>query len=142
LELTDLHLFESWRRGEAVIDTPEAERVTLLAGDSAQFDYRPYENQMDLVYIDGSHSYSYVRADTEAALGLLSTTGTIVWDDFYYPGVWKYLNEIRHSLPLYLITNTGMIVHSRHPALADLLNNRTQSLPGAVESNEPSSYEE
>jgi hypothetical protein len=124
LELTDPHLFESWRRGEAVIGTPESERVTLLTGDSARFDYRPYQNQMDLVYIDGSHSYSYVRSDTEAALEMLSARGTIVWDDFYYPGVWKYLNEIKRSLPLFLISSTGMIVHSRHPDLADIHNAR------------------
>ena len=141
LELTDQHLFESWRRGEAVIGTPESERITLLTGDSARFDYRPYQNQMDLIYIDGSHSYSYARSDTEAALGLLSPRGTIVWDDFYYPGVWKHLNDISRSLPLCLIANTGMAVHSRHPAMADILRDRAHRLRTngriAGESNEP-----
>ena len=42
---------------------------------------------IDLVYIDASHSYSYVKADTEAALAMLSPAGTIIWDDYtYYPG--------------------------------------------------------
>jgi hypothetical protein len=120
LEMTDPQLFESWRRGEAIAGTPESARITLLTGDSARFDYGPYQNEMDLVYVDGSHSYSYVRSDTESALDLLSSTGTIVWDDCYYPGVWKYLHEIKTSLPLYLIANTGMVIHSRHPAMASV----------------------
>jgi hypothetical protein len=121
LELTDPYLFESWRRGEAIAGTPEATRITLLTGDSAQFDYGPYRNQIDLVYVDGSHSYSYVRSDTKSALSLLSAIGTIVWDDCYYPGVWKYLHEINGTLPLSLIANTGMVVHSRHPAMAGVI---------------------
>lgn len=126
LEVTDPHLFETWLRGEAITGTPEAQRITLLTGDSARFDYGPYRNQMDLVYIDGSHSYSYVRSDTEAALELMSATGTVVWDDWYYPGVWKYLQEIRGSLPLYVITDTGMVIHSRHPAMAVFANSSTR----------------
>jgi hypothetical protein len=129
LELTDLHLFESWRRGEAITGTPEAERITLLTGDSARFDYGPWRAQIDLVYIDGSHSYSYVQSDTEAALELLSPAGTVVWDDWYYPGVWKCLQEIGRSLPLYLIANTGMVIHSRHPAMAGIPDSSSRHMP-------------
>jgi hypothetical protein len=123
-EVTDPYLFEEWRRGEAIHGTPEADRITLLTGDSARFNFAPYLNEMDLVYVDGSHSYSYVRSDTEAALGLLSTSGTIIWDDPYYPGVWKYLQEKRRTLPLRLVAHTGMVVYSRHPAMAALMGDK------------------
>lgn len=129
LELTDPHLFESWRRGEAIVGTPEERRITLLTGDSARFDYGPFRNQIDLVYVDGSHSYSYVRSDTEAALTMLSPTGTIVWDDCHYPGVWNYLHEIHRSLHLNRIADTGMVVHTRHPAMAGLTRSSTGNTP-------------
>jgi hypothetical protein len=72
LEFTDQYLLQEWRRGEAFQETDEADRIERLIGDSAAFDYSPYEASIDVVYIDGSHSYSYVRNDTEAALRMLS----------------------------------------------------------------------
>src|SRR5437867_526785 len=64
LEITDREeYFHTWERGARFRDTPEAERIIPLAGDSAMFDFSPYRGAMDLVYIDASHSYSYVRAD-------------------------------------------------------------------------------
>jgi hypothetical protein len=121
LEVTDEYLFESWRRGEAIEGTPEAKRITLLRGDSATFNYDSYQGRIDLIYIDGSHSYSYVRSDTEAALTMLSSTGTLVWDDPYYLGVWKYLQEVKKSIPMLWVADTGMIIHSRHPAMAEVI---------------------
>ena len=116
LELTDPEYFERWDRGRYFRGTPEAERITQLRGDSATFDFSPYSGAMDLVFIDASHSYSYVRSDTDAAFGMLSELGMIVWDDYsYYPGVYAYLNEIAPSLdrPIFHILGTRLAVYSR-----------------------------
>ena len=117
LEITDVdEYFDTWERGARFRDTPEALRITPLTGDSATFDFSPYRGAMDLVYIDASHSYSYVKADTEAALAMLSPTGTIVWDDYtYYPGIYAYLNEIAPTLdrPIYHLLDTRLAVHTR-----------------------------
>ena len=120
LELTDPEYFERWDRGRYFHGTPEAERITQLRGDSATFDFSPYSGAVDLVYIDASHSYSYVRSDTEAAFGILSELGMIVWDDYtYYPGVYAYLNEIAPSLdrPIFHILGTRLAVYSRWDVL-------------------------
>jgi predicted O-methyltransferase YrrM len=121
LEITDVdEYFQTWERGARFRDTPEGMRITRLAGDSATFDFSPYRGAMDLVYIDASHSYSYVRADTEAALGMLSPTGTIVWDDYtYYPGIYAYLNELAPTLdrPTYHLLGTRLAVYSRRDLL-------------------------
>lgn len=91
---------DDWDRGEAYKGTPEEERITTLEGDSATFDYTPYLGKMDVVFIDGAHSYAYVKSDTENALRLLAPGGTIVWDDYpSIPGVYTYLNEAAPSLP-------------------------------------------
>ena len=45
LDLTDAdkRLFTDWRRGEAFAGEPEEERITQVLGDSANFDFSPYE---------------------------------------------------------------------------------------------------
>jgi hypothetical protein len=117
LELTDREeYFTDWERGTRYAGTPEAARITQLYGDSATFDFSPYEGQMDLVFIDASHSYSYVKSDTEAALRMLSPDGTIVWDDYtYYPGIYAYLNQLGTALdrPIVHILDTRLAVYSR-----------------------------
>lgn len=129
LEITDVdEYFHTWERGARFRDTPESLRITPLVGDSATFDFSPYRGAMDLVYIDASHSYSYVRADTEAALAMLSPTGTIVWDDYtYYPGIYAYLNELAPALdrPIYHLLGTRLAVHARR----DLLNAGSRAAP-------------
>ena len=116
LDITDPEYFATWDRGARFRGTEEGQRITQLLGDSATFDFSPYLGKIDLVYVDASHSYSYVRSDTEAALAMLSETGTIVWDDYtYYPGIYKYLNELAPSLdrPIYHLLGTRLALYSR-----------------------------
>jgi predicted O-methyltransferase YrrM len=119
LELTDIdEYFHKWDRGVRFRGTPEAERITQLIGDSATFDFSPYRRSIDLAYIDASHSYSYVRSDTEAALAMLSPTGAIVWDDYtHYAGIYAYLNELAPTLerPIFHILDTRLALYSRRP---------------------------
>ena len=117
LELTDAdEYFRTWDRGARFRDTAEANRITQVFGDSATFDFSPYAGVMDLVYVDASHSYSYVRSDTEAAFTMLSAAGTIVWDDYtHYPGIYSYLNELASALdrPIFHIVGTRLAFYSR-----------------------------
>jgi hypothetical protein len=95
----------------------------MLLGDSATFDYQPYEGLMDLVYVDGSHSYSYVKNDTEAALRMLSQRGAIAWDDYPgYAGIYAYLEELAPQLdaPLLHIYGTRLVIYSRQQLVTDL----------------------
>jgi predicted O-methyltransferase YrrM len=117
LELTDwADYFTTWERGTRFSDTPEARRITQLYGDSATFDFSPYHGSIDLVFVDASHSYSYVKSDTEAAFRMLSELGTIVWDDYtHYSGVYAYLNDLAPSLdrPIFHILGTRLALYSR-----------------------------
>jgi len=54
-------------------DMDIARRSNLLFGDSASFDYSPYHGRVDLFFIDGAHSYEYVRSDTLNANEVLSS---------------------------------------------------------------------
>ena len=104
---------EKWDRGEAYLGTPEEERITTLLGDSATFDFSPFAGAVDLVFVDGAHSYDYVKNDTERALEMLTPGGIIAWDDYpAIPGVYGYLNEIASTLkhPLYHIFGTRLVI--------------------------------
>jgi predicted O-methyltransferase YrrM len=120
LELTDAdrRLFTDWRRGEAFADAPEADRITQLLGDSATFDFSEYDGKIDVVFIDGSHSYPYVTNDTRVAERMLSPGGMIVWDDYPgFPGVLQCVLESARRLdgPVLHILGTRMAVFSRTP---------------------------
>lgn len=74
-------------------------RIAIHYGDSAFVDIDKITNghSIDFAFIDGCHSYSYCKNDTEMILSGLSPGGMIVWHDYgkaMWPGVTSYLNEI------------------------------------------------
>ncbi len=102
--------------GEAFRDTSEAERITQLWGDSATFDYTPYEGTIDFIYVDGAPTYEYVKSDSANALRMLSPSGTIAWDDYTTgPGVYEHLLELAPSIDrtIYHLNGTRLAVYSR-----------------------------
>lgn len=99
--------------GEKIQQLPDACRVKVLQlyGDSAQFDFSPYYGQVDFVVIDGSHAYRYVAHDSEEAFRLRSPTGLILWHDYLvWPGVTRYLNQLRHRHPLVHLAGTSLVL--------------------------------
>jgi predicted O-methyltransferase YrrM len=76
--------------------TPYEKKVVRLHGDSGRFDYAPFRNQMDFVFVDASHACRYVMNDSCEALELLRDgKGHIVWHDYArWPGVTRALNVL------------------------------------------------
>jgi predicted O-methyltransferase YrrM len=87
--------------GRKFLGAPAAERIVQLFGDSATFDFRAYEGEMDFVFVDGSHADDYVLNDTEVAFRLLrQDRGVIVWHDYgSWPGVARVLDRLYRSRP-------------------------------------------
>lgn len=109
----------AWDRGEAFAGTEEESRITVLQGDSATFDFSPYAGKMDFVFVDGAHSYDYVRNDSERALEMLAPAGTIAWDDYpAMPGIYRYLNELAGTLDgaIYHLRDTRLVIFTRAAA--------------------------
>ena len=69
-------------------------KVTFLRADSAKFDTAPYLESMDLIFVDGAHSYEYVKNDTVKGLEMLRPGGIIAWHDCTpsHPSVVRYLS--------------------------------------------------
>lgn len=89
-----------------LVPEDQAHKVTFLKADSADFDTTPYRGTMDLVFVDGYHSYEYVKNDTEKGLEMLRPGGIIAWHDCETgrPEVVRYLKTLS-PLPQ-LVTST------------------------------------
>ena len=94
-------------------------RITQLYGDSKDFDEGPYVGQCDLVFVDGSHAYSYVMSDSRKALRMVAPGGIILWHDYRGPrrcgDVYRALNELSREIDLVHVRGTWLVAY-RHPA--------------------------
>ncbi len=80
------------------------ERVHYLSGDSADFDFSNFYNDIDLFFIDGAHSYEYAKNDSEIALKCCHKGSVIIWHDYGrwgVNGVTKWLNKMSKATKLF-----------------------------------------
>jgi hypothetical protein len=99
--------------------TTVAGKVQQLFADSKALDVGPWVGACDLVFVDGSHAYSYVVSDSEKALQLVKPGGVVLWHDYAGPhqsaGVHRALNELSRRLPLVHIAQTSLVAYRRAP---------------------------
>jgi hypothetical protein len=106
------------RSGRHFLEAPPAwagpaRRITQLFGDSATFDWSAHFGRAGLVFVDGSHAYDYVVADTDTALRLVANKGMVIWHDYgVWDGVTRALEEIEASRHLGLrhVRGTSLVV--------------------------------
>lgn len=96
--------------------TDVEEKITQLFGDSKAFDETPYRRACDLIFVDGSHAYSYVMNDSEKAMRMLRPGGIILWHDYrgrrgVTSDVHAYLNELRLRMPLVHLHGTTLVAY-------------------------------
>jgi predicted O-methyltransferase YrrM len=105
LDKGDVHYVNHHTPGELFrrFSMPDSASITQLLGDSAAFDYSSYAGKQDLVFIDGAHSYDYVKRDTETAFSLLRDgKGFIFWHDYdACVGVIELVDELQQKHPEY-----------------------------------------
>jgi hypothetical protein len=80
-------------------------KIQRVYGDSARFDFLPYQRSIDLFFVDGAHTYQYVRSDTINALRCCRPGSVIAWHDYRRSGlsrdVTKWLEELSRIVPVY-----------------------------------------
>ncbi len=108
-----------YRVGEAFLRSPVRERITQLRADSLSFRAESVTKDVDLVYVDGGHSLQVITKDTENAFRVLSSTGTIVWDDYFhlYPDVVKFLDDLADRHKLHSVAGTNYVVFSHRESM-------------------------
>ena len=88
------------RSGVRFQNSEVAQKIIQLYGDSAKFDFSPYFNKIDFLFVDGSHSYDYVIQDSKTALNLIREDGIILWHDYVrsgptpWPGLGRAIDEL------------------------------------------------
>ncbi len=101
--------------------TPAAAKIRQHLGDSKAFDHRPFLGACDLVFVDGSHAYSYAVSDSAKAIEMVRPGGVVLWHDYrgaYRPrGVYRALNEMSRRVPLMHIAGTSLVAYRRPAAL-------------------------
>jgi Methyltransferase domain len=97
--------------------TDVAPKVRQIFADSKTLDVAEWAGRCDLVFVDGSHAYSYVAADSAKALELVRPGGIVLWHDYagpkHSPGVYRALNELARRLPLARIEHTTLVGYRR-----------------------------
>jgi predicted O-methyltransferase YrrM len=98
--------------------TREEPRITQLFGDSKAFDESEYVDACDLIFVDGSHAYSYVRSDSRKALRMVRPGGMVLWHDYdgarrHANGVFRALNELSREVPLVHVAGTTLVAYRR-----------------------------
>jgi hypothetical protein len=112
---------EKPRSGRRFLQAPPewaaaAGRITQLIGDSATYDWSPHAGRAGLVFVDGSHAYDYVSADSNTAFRLVANKGMVIWHDYgVWEGVTRALEEIEASRHLGLrhVRGTSLVVWQR-----------------------------
>jgi len=96
-------------------NTPIQGKIRQLYADSKHLDEKPYQKGMDLIFVDGSHAYSYVLSDSYKALSMVRPGGIILWHDYRGPrqtrDVYKALNKLSKEVPLMHIKGTSLVAY-------------------------------
>ena len=90
-----------------------AHKIECLFGDSAAFAFAPFQNGVDLFFIDGAHSYEYVRSDTIRALECCRPGPAIAWHDCAWPceSTRLWLRELARTHPVYSVPGGSLAFH-------------------------------
>jgi len=127
LEKYDVQYIQKQSSGTRYHGTKWESQIHQLYGDSASFDYTPYLGKCDVVFVDGSHSYDYLKNDTQIALKLIVPHyGMIIWHDYGSPcweGVTRALNELHDHIPelksMVCIKGTTLAVYQSKPPIVN-----------------------
>ena len=102
--------------GKFLFSDKEVEKkIKVIFQNSLDLEHNKYKNEMDLIFIDGGHTYSVIKSDSEKSFEMLNDNGIILWHD-YVPGkrsakdVVKYINEISKQKKIYKIKDTSLCI--------------------------------
>lgn len=94
-------------------ETPYEKKINVIFQDSRQLDTSKLKEKFDLIFIDGGHTYSCIKNDSEKSLEMIKANGIILWHDFSigkksHKDVARYLNELSTRYKIKHIKNTSL----------------------------------
>ena len=107
----DTPFFKRMEVGECFRGTEVERKIRPLLGDSQVFDFTRWSGTVDLVFIDGDHSYDGVIRDSLTAFDLVRPGGLILWHDYLVIGdVTRALAKLGQSHMLMRIAGTSLVL--------------------------------
>lgn len=102
-------------------------KLNLIKIDSRMFEPKNLENNVDLIFIDGGHTYQIIDNDTQIAFKLLrnKSKGIIFWHDYdskIHSEVTLYLDKISLKKKLFRIGDTSLVFFTKNKFLKKLIN--------------------
>ena len=88
-------------------------KINVIFENSINFNENNHINTFDLIFIDGGHTYSIVKNDSEKSFKMLNANGVILWHDFVpakesAKNIVKYINSISKEKKIFHIKNTSL----------------------------------
>ena len=88
-------------------------KIEFSYKNSMELDINNLKSKYDLIFIDGGHTYSVIKNDTEKALEMVKKNGYIFWHDYIQgktstKDVYKYLNYLSKEIKICHIKDTNM----------------------------------
>lgn len=113
----DTSLIQQSKPGAEFLGRPEAARIEQLYGDSTRFDFTPYYDRMDIVFVDGAHHYAAALSDTRHALRMVRPGGVVLWHDFAnygdYNDVTRAVLECLPGTEVFQIDNSQLALYRK-----------------------------
>ncbi|MCB2227325.1 MAG: class I SAM-dependent methyltransferase [Desulfarculaceae bacterium] len=75
--------------GSAFYSSAEASKIRQVHSDSMSYNYTPYYDKCDFVWVDACHDFEYVMFDTNEALKMCKQGGHIGWHDYRHTAWWS-----------------------------------------------------
>ena len=122
-DVADAPLTETHLASKPSLDfagSPAANKIRMLTGNSTSFDFSPWADAVDLVFIDGGHDLATVKSDTENALRMArkEKPSCVLWHDYGnrdYSGLTYFLDELSQQIPLTHIEDTRLCAWFNNP---------------------------
>ena len=105
--------------GELFRESAYANKIEQRYANTQEFDATSLAGSVDFLFLDGDHTYDFVRSDTDKALRMLRPGGTLLWHDYTWgpehvecAGVTRCVNEFwRQHGGCFRIADTRFAIH-------------------------------
>ena len=98
---------------------PEEKKIKVFFMNSLKFDEKNFVNKMDLIFIDGGHTFSIIKNDSDKAFKMIKSKGIILWHDYNLgkkssKDIVRYLNSISIQKQIFKIKNTSLCFYQKN----------------------------
>jgi hypothetical protein len=110
----DVPITQTHLASESSLDflgSPVAGKIKALTGNSTTFNFSPWKQSIDMIFIDGGHDLTTVTSDTLNSMELVSKSrpSCIWWHDYGnpdYEDLSQYLNGLSERMDIFHIEDT------------------------------------